>query len=333
MTACQCCAASTTSAYVSSPPGPRPSERCYTPTSSMSDRCALPQQHASAPPQVCTTWRAVARMADTSTLWHVPPHRSAPVTLPVSGEVPASAVGAVSHLIAGEKLIFLHGSWGRRGACGGGTSRFQTFGVLRQWLIAGPLQEPATEIPIAHDAVPAGRKHVHLSMVNVFVICPHACPHSEMVVSMPHHGVPVQELVQDGEVSKDPVVFTQRVLDLRRKYAAIVADAFNGDRLFLQAVNHAFEVRHLLLHGAVTVRCLDLDGRWTSVAVSAVNRYRMSFSFSWILLHTHTSHTHEVAGIDFPCCIPGSVLCVYAVGRAHLRSSGAAIVGGKVIPD
>ena len=52
----------------------------------------------------------------------------------------------------------------------------------------------------------------------------------------------MQELVQDGEVSKDAVVFTQSVLDLRRKYATIVAEAFNGDRLFLQAVNHAFEV-------------------------------------------------------------------------------------------
>eukprot|EP00892_Ulva_mutabilis_P012681 jgi/Ulvmu1/9786/UM056_0026.1 len=50
-----------------------------------------------------------------------------------------------------------------------------------------------------------------------------------------------QELVQDGEASKDAVVFSQRVLDLRRKYATIVSEAFNGDRLFLQAVNHAFE--------------------------------------------------------------------------------------------
>ena len=39
------------------------------------------------------------------------------------------------------------------------------------------------------------------------------------------------------------MVWTQKVLDCRRKYAAIVNDAFSSDRLFLQAMNQAFEVR------------------------------------------------------------------------------------------
>jgi hypothetical protein len=54
----------------------------------------------------------------------------------------------------------------------------------------------------------------------------------------------MQELVNDSEVSKDAVVFTQKVLDLRKKFMTIVTKSFNSDRLFLQAINQAFEVRN-----------------------------------------------------------------------------------------
>jgi hypothetical protein len=56
-------------------------------------------------------------------------------------------------------------------------------------------------------------------------------------------GAVVQELIQDTETAGNAVVWTQKVLDCRRKYAAIVTDAFSSDRLFLQAMNQAFEVR------------------------------------------------------------------------------------------
>lgn len=102
-------------------------------------------------------------------------------------------------------------------------------------------------------------------------------------------------------------MFTQRVLDLRRKYATIVADAFNGDRLFLQAVNHAFEVRRPPLHVAVgfSDHELSTSGRCTAVAVSAVHWCHVFFS--WIVLH---SLAWVLAHMGVPWCIP----CVRTVG-------------------
>lgn len=53
----------------------------------------------------------------------------------------------------------------------------------------------------------------------------------------------VQALVTDSETGKDPVAFTQKVLDLRAKYMRVISEAFAGDRQFPQALHLAFEVR------------------------------------------------------------------------------------------
>jgi hypothetical protein len=55
----------------------------------------------------------------------------------------------------------------------------------------------------------------------------------------------LQEMIADSETSSNAVLWTQKVLDCRRKYATIVLEAFSSDRLFLQAMNQAFEVRAL----------------------------------------------------------------------------------------
>jgi hypothetical protein len=51
--------------------------------------------------------------------------------------------------------------------------------------------------------------------------------------------------VTNSEVSREPVTFTQKVLDLRSKYMCIINEAFAADRQFLQALHQAFEVRSL----------------------------------------------------------------------------------------
>ena len=53
----------------------------------------------------------------------------------------------------------------------------------------------------------------------------------------------MQALVADSETGKDPVAFTQRVLDLRAKYMRVISEAFAGDRQFPQALHLAFEAR------------------------------------------------------------------------------------------
>jgi hypothetical protein len=52
----------------------------------------------------------------------------------------------------------------------------------------------------------------------------------------------MQGLVVDSEAAKDAVAFTQKVLDLREKHTRIIQEAFNSDRLFVQALNASFEV-------------------------------------------------------------------------------------------
>lgn len=53
----------------------------------------------------------------------------------------------------------------------------------------------------------------------------------------------MQKLVAEAETGREAAAFTQRALDLRAKFMALLSDAFNGDRLFLQALHSAFEVR------------------------------------------------------------------------------------------
>jgi cullin 3 len=53
----------------------------------------------------------------------------------------------------------------------------------------------------------------------------------------------VQALVTNSEVRREPVTFTQTILDLRSKYMRIINEAFVADRQFLQALHQAFEVR------------------------------------------------------------------------------------------
>ena len=53
----------------------------------------------------------------------------------------------------------------------------------------------------------------------------------------------VQALVVDVEATKDPVIFVQKLLDLRDKYMNVINKGFKKDRQFTQELNLAFEVR------------------------------------------------------------------------------------------
>ena len=50
-----------------------------------------------------------------------------------------------------------------------------------------------------------------------------------------------QQLVQDDEKKGDPVKYARALLSLRDKYQAIIEEAFEGDKSFLNALNGAFE--------------------------------------------------------------------------------------------
>ena len=86
-------------------------------------------------------------------------------------------------------------------------------------------------------------------------------------------------LVSDPEKNKDPVAFVEALLALKVKLDAVVAKAFNADRNFQNAVNHAFESFMNTNQRWGAVQAAKLDPGFESTPVSKFDcEYRIIHS-------------------------------------------------------